>query len=83
MWNFTMQIVSNAFNSKVYHKAEMENIQAIYPLQLVHLDYLAIETTDGGKDVHVLIITNHFMRYAQVLVTSSQAAKCTGQALWD
>ena len=38
----------------------MENIQATCPLQLVHLDYLTIEMTKGGKDVHVLIITDHF-----------------------
>ena len=54
-----------------------------HPLQLVHLNYLTIEVTKGGKDVHMLIITDHFMRYAQALVTSSQTAKCTAQALWD
>ena len=64
-------------------RAEMENIQTTYPLQLVHLDYLTIKTTEGGKDVHILIITDHFMRYAQALVMSSQTAKCTAQALWD
>ena len=61
----------------------MENIQATYPLLLVHLDYLTTEMTEGGKDVNVLIITDHFMRYAQAPVTSSQTAKCTAQALWD
>ena len=70
------------FNSKP-QRAEMENIQATYLLHLLHLDYLTIEMTHGGKDVHVLIITDHFMRYAQALVTSSQTAKCTAQALWD
>ena len=50
------------FRSKL-QRAEMENIQATYPLQLVHLDYLTIETTKRGKDIHVLIITDHFMRY--------------------
>ena len=61
----------------------MENIQATYQLQLVYLDYLTIETTEVGKDVHVLIITDHFMRHAQALLTSSQTAKCTAQAIWD
>ena len=59
----------------------MENIQATHLLQLVHLDYHTITRTEDGKDVHMLIITDHFMRYAQALVTSSQTAKCTGQAL--
>ena len=74
--------VSDAFDSKVNHKkAEMENIQATYHLQSVHLDYLTIEMTKEGKDVHILIITYHIMRYAQDLVTSSQTAQCTAQAL--
>ena len=60
----------------------MESIQATHPLQLVHLEYVTNEVTKGGKDDHVLIITDHFMRYAQALVTS-QTAKCTAQALWD
>ena len=61
----------------------MENIWATHPLQLVHLDYLAIRVTEGGKDVCMLVITDHFMRYTQTLVTSLQTAKCTAQALWD
>ena len=55
----------------------MENIQATHPLQLVHLDYLTIEVTEGGKDVHVLIIKYHFMRYALARVTSLETTKCT------
>ena len=84
MWNFTLQGVSDAFDSNVNHKGQkMENIQATYPLKLVHLDYLTIETTKGGNDVHVLIITDHFMRYAQALVTAWQTANWTAQALLD
>ena len=61
----------------------MTNIQATHPLQLVWLDNCMIEVTEGGKDVHMLIITDHFMRYVQALVTSSQTAECAAQALWD
>ena len=64
-------------------RVAMENIQATHLLQLVHLDYLAIKVTEGGKDVHMLIIMDHFTQYAQALVTSSQTAKCTAQALSD
>ena len=59
----------------------MENTWATHLLQLVHLDYLTIEVTEGGKDVHELIITDHFMRYVQI--TSLQTTKCTAQALLD
>ena len=51
------------FKSKP-QRAVMENIQATHPLQLVHLDYLMMEAMEGGKDVHMLIITDHVMRYA-------------------
>ena len=42
-----------------------------------------IKATEGGKDVHVLVIMDHFMWYMQALVTSPQTAKCTSKALWD
>ena len=61
----------------------MENVDATYPMELVHMDYLTIEATEGGKDIHILVLTNHLTRYAQAIVTSSQTAKCTAQNLWD
>ena len=64
-------------------KAPMENIDATYPMELVHMDYLMIEANEGGKDVPILVITDHFTQYAQAMVTSSQTAKCIPQNLWD
>ena len=62
-------------------KAPMENIDATYPMELVNMDYLTTEATEGGKDVHNLVITDHFTWYAQAIVTSSQRSKCTAQNL--
>ena len=42
------------------NRAPMENVDATYPMELVHMDYLTIEASEGGKDVHILVITNHF-----------------------
>ena len=42
------------------NRAPMENVDATYPMELVHMDYLTIEANEGGKDVHVLVITYHF-----------------------
>ena len=47
----------------------------------MHLDYLTIEAPEVGKAVHMIIIADHFMQYAQALVTSLQTAKCTAQDL--
>ena len=64
-------------------KAPMENVNVTYPMELVHMDYLMIEANEGGKDVRILVITDHFTWYAQAIVTRSQTAKCTAQNLWD
>ena len=40
-------------------KTPMKNIDATYPLELVHMDYLTIEVNEGGK-AHILVITDHF-----------------------
>ena len=45
-------------------RAPMENVDTTYPMELVHMDYLTIEATEGGKDIHILVITDHFTRYA-------------------
>ena len=41
------------------NRAPMENVDATYPMELVHMGYLTIEASQGGKDVHILVITNH------------------------
>ena len=63
-------------------RAPMENVDATYPMELVHMDYLIIKATEGGKDINILVITDHFTRYAQAIVTSLQTAKCKAQNLW-
>ena len=53
--------------------AELKPLEASYPLELVHMDYLKI----GGKgdpNSNVLVITDHFTRYSQAYVTSNQQA---------
>ena len=62
-------------------KAPLENIGATHPLELVHLDYLCLEP---GKDLeeNVLVVTDHFFRYAQAYVTRTQTAKMTAKTLW-
>ena len=70
------------FNAKPT-KEPLHHSAATYPLQLVHLDCLTIEDQKGGKDINVLLIMDHFTRYTQALVTPSQAAKVTAQALWS
>ena len=67
-------------------KAELNPIIATRPLELVHIDYLTVEAPDNsksGKDINILVITDHFTRYAQTHVTSSQKAHVVTKTLWE
>ena len=62
-------------------KAPLENIMATHPLELVHLDYLCLEPGKGLEE-NVLVITDHFTRYAQAYVTRTQMAQIMVKTLW-
>ena len=42
--------------------AELCPLLAIYPLELVHMDFLTIENPHTGADVNILVITDHFQQ---------------------
>ena len=50
------------------------SIMATHPLQLIHMDFLTIESGMTGKDVNILIVTDHFTSYVQAFITPSQTA---------
>ena len=65
---------------KSKEKTELFPITATYPLELVHLDFLLI----GGKEdkmKNVLVVTDHFTRYAQCYVTRNQTALTVAKEL--
>ena len=57
-------------------RAEMVCIETMYPLQLLHLDFLQIgsKKKDKGKPIYVLVATDHFTRYTKAYVTINQMA---------
>ena len=67
-------------------RTELNPIVATRPWELIHIDFLTIEAganSKSSKDVNVLIITDHFTRYAQAFVTASQQAPVVARILWD
>uniref|UniRef100_A0A3B4ZHB9 Gypsy retrotransposon integrase-like protein 1 n=1 Tax=Stegastes partitus TaxID=144197 RepID=A0A3B4ZHB9_9TELE len=62
--------------------APLENISATYPLQLVCMDYLSIEP-DNRDTRNVLVITDHFTKFAVAVTTKDQKAKTIAKALWE
>ena len=63
-------------------QAPLLNIEVNQPLELVHLDYLKIESSKGNVE-NVLIITDHFTRYAQAFPSKTQTALTTAKLLWN
>ena len=62
--------------------APLHNIEATQPLELIHLNYLQIEPSKGNIE-NVLIVTDHFTRYAQAYPSKTQTALATAKLLWN
>ena len=63
-------------------KPPLKNIVATHPLELVHLDHPCLEPGKGLEE-NVLVVTDHFTRYAQAYVTRTQTTQMTAKTLWD
>ena len=64
------------------HVAPLQPIHVTQPLELVHMDYLPLEPSKGNIE-NVLVITDHFTRYALAYPSKTQTAQATARILWD
>ena len=64
------------------HVAPLQPIHVTQPLELVHMDYLSLEPSKGNIG-NVLVITDHFTRYALAYPSKTQTAEATARILWD
>ena len=62
-------------------KAPLVNICTYQPLELVCIDYFTLEPSKGGFQ-NVLVITDHYTRYAQAIPTKHQTARTTAEAFF-
>ena len=62
--------------------APLQPIHVTQPLELVHIDYLSLEPSKGNIE-NVLVITDHFTRYALAYPSKTQTAQATARILWD
>ena len=62
--------------------ATLVNITSSSPMEIVCVDYLSLERSKGGVE-NILIITDHFSRYAQAIPSRNQTAKTTARVLFD
>ena len=62
--------------------AHLVNITSSAPMELVCIDYLSLEKSKGGFE-NILVITDHFSRYAQAIPTRNQTAQTTAKVLFE
>lgn len=68
--------------SKDRRSASMVNIESSQPLELLCLDFLKLEMSKGGFE-NILVMTDHFTRFAYAIPTKNQSAYTTAKCLWE
>ena len=60
----------------------MKPIFCTYLMELMHVDFFTIGQPESGKQVNLMIVTDHFTRYAQVYITPNQTILVVAETLW-
>lgn len=62
--------------------SKLVNIKVSGPLELVCIDFLTLEP-DSRDPRNILVVTDHFTKYAQAYLTKDQTAKIVATVLWE
>lgn len=65
----------------VSQQAPLVPMVSTYPMELVCVDFLTVEPSKGYENI--LVLTDHFTKYAQAFPTKNQSAKTTARILYE
>ena len=78
----SVEISDLCLRSCLFVGPQLVNITSSPPMEIVCLYYLSLKRSKGGHK-NILVITDHFSRYAQAIPTRNQTAKTTARVLFD
>ena len=67
---------------RIMNKAPLQSIVTTAPLELVTVDFIQLEEGRGGKK-YILVIVDHFTRYAQAYATTNKSALTAAKLMYS
>ena len=73
---------STKFKTPNNQRAELVSVTTTQPLEMVSMDFLSLEPSKGNIK-NVLVLIDHFTKYAVAVPTKNQTAKTTADAIFN